>query len=215
MKRRGNGRRMSAVQDVSGWIPKTKIGQKVKSGKITSIEEIFSLGKPILEEQIVDFLLPDLEYEVLEIRNTQRMTDCGRKMTFRVVVLIGDKKGYVGIGAGKSEEVRPAVESAVKEAKRNIVSVKGGCGSWECACGGKHSIPFKTRGKVGSVIVELKPGPRGLGLVANEVVKKVLELAGIKDVMSSSRGQTGNVYNTALAAITALDNMNHVKKISS
>ncbi len=211
MRRRINGRRSSAVTDIGGWTPKTKIGKQVKEGKINSIEEIFDQGKPILETEIIDYLLPDIEYEVLEIRNTTRMTDCGRKMTFRVVVLLGDKNGHVGIGTGKSEEVKPAIESALKEAKKNIITVKKGCGSWECGCGTKHSLPFKIKGKVGSVSVELNPAPRGLGLVANAVIKKVLELAGINDATTSARGSTTNLYNTASATILALDNINHMK----
>ncbi len=211
MRRRISGRRSSAVNDIGGWTPKTKIGKQVKEGKITTLEEIFNQGKPILETEIVDYLLPELEYEVVEIRNTTRMTDCGRKMTFRVVVLLGDKKGHVGLGTGKSEEVRPAIESAVKVAKKHIISVKKGCGSWECACGTKHSIPFKTKGKTGSVSVELNPAPRGLGLVANAVIKKVLEFAGINDATSSARGRTSNLYNTASATIKSLDNINHMK----
>ncbi|MFA5382710.1 MAG: 30S ribosomal protein S5 [Candidatus Micrarchaeia archaeon] len=211
MRRRISGKPSPAVQDIGAWDPKTRIGINVKEGKITTLEEIFNQGKPILETEIVDYLIPDLEYEVIEIRNTTRMTDCGRKMTFRVVVLIGDKKGHVGIGTGKSEEVKPAIESAVKDAKKNIISVKKGCGSWECACGKNHSIPFKTKGKVSSVSVELVPGPRGIGLVANAVIRKVLEYAGINDISSSARGSTANLYNTASATIKALDNLNHIK----
>lgn len=211
MRRRINGKRASAVVDIGGWTPKTRIGEKVKTGQINSIEEIFNQGKPILETEIVDYLLPNLEYEVLEIRNTTRMTDCGRKMTFRVVVLIGDKNGHVGLGTGKSEEVKPAIESALKEAKKKIISVKKGCGSWECGCGTNHSIPYKTKGKLGSVSVELNPAPRGLGLVANAVIKKVLELAGINDASSAARGSTTNLYNTASATILALDGINHMK----
>ena len=132
-------------------------------------------------------------------------------MTYRVVVLVGDLKGHVGIGTGKSEEVKPAIEAAVKTAKKQIISVKKGCGSWECECDRDHSIPFKTKGKVGSVSVELKPAPRGLGLVANAVIKRVLMFAGINDILSAARGSTTNLYNTASATIKALDNINHMK----
>ncbi|MCC7552830.1 30S ribosomal protein S5 [Candidatus Micrarchaeota archaeon] len=211
MRRRINGRRASAVIDIGAWTPKTRIGEKVKAGQINTIEEIFDQGKPILETEIVDYLLPNLEYEVLEIRNTTRMTDCGRKMTFRVVVLVGDKNGHIGLGAGKSEEVKPAIESALKDAKKKIISVKKGCGSWECGCGKPHSLPFKTKGKLGSVSVELYPAPKGLGLVANTVIKKVLELAGINDASSAARGSTTNLFNAASATIIALDNINHMK----
>jgi len=193
------------------WIPKTSIGTKVKNKEILSVEEIFDLGKPITESEIVDFLLPDLEEETLEVSSTQRMTDNGRKMQFRAIVLVGDRKGHFGIGAGKSEEVKPAIESAVKDAKRRIISVPLGCGSWECGCSQKHSVPIEITGKNGSVKVTLKPAPRGLGIAASKVVKKVLMFAGIKDAWSFSRGHTSSIYNTAMAVTNALDSLNSMR----
>jgi len=193
------------------WTPKTQIGRMVKEQKITSIEEIYALGKPVLEAEIVDFLLPGLESETLEIKNTQRMTDCGRKMQFRAVVLLGDKNGHFGIGVGKSEEVRPAIETANKNARRNIICVPRGNGSWEDNIKAPHSIPIKVTGKNGSVEVVIKPAPRGVGLAANHVLKKVLIYAGVKNVWSFSRGHTRSIYNMAMAAANALNSLNGMK----
>ncbi|MCX8198154.1 MAG: 30S ribosomal protein S5 [Candidatus Micrarchaeota archaeon] len=188
------------------WIPKTEVGRMVKSGQITSVEEIFYMGKKILEHEIVDYLYPNLVEETLEVSSTQRMTDNGRKAQFRAVVLVGDMNGHVGVGAGKSEEVKPAIESALKNAKRNLISVP------IASTGGhKHTIPIKVVGKVGSVEVTLKPAPLGIGLVANEVTKKVLSAAGIKDIWSFSRGRTRNTYNTAMAVVNALDKLNRMR----
>lgn len=188
------------------WIPKTDIGRQVKSGQITSVEEIFFMGKKILEQEIVDHLYPNLTEETLEVSSTQRMTDNGRKMQFRAIVLVGDKNGHVGIGAGKSEEVKPAIESAIKFAKRNLISVPlSGQGNI------KNTLPIKVVGKVGSVEVTLKPAPLGLGLAANEVVKKVLSAAGVKDIWSFSRGRTRNIYNTSMAVIDALEQLNTMR----
>jgi small subunit ribosomal protein S5 len=189
------------------WIPKTDIGRLVKSGQVTSVEEIFAMGKKILEHGIVDHLCPDMVEETLEVKSTQRMTDNGRKMQFRAVVLVGDRKGHFGIGAGKSEEVKPAIESAIKDAKRNVISVPFGCGSWESGSGFKNSIPISVQGRAGSVRVLLKPAPRGVGLAANEVVKKVLSAAGVKDIWSFSRGHTRTIYNTAMATADALEQL--------
>jgi small subunit ribosomal protein S5 len=195
------------------WIPKSEIGKKVKNKEILTIEEIFSQGKSILEAEMVDFLLPNLSEETLDIMNTQRMTDCGRKAQFRAIVLVGDRNGHVGIGAGKSEEVQPAIQAAAKNARRNIVSIPIGCGSWECGCKTRHSIPIEVIGKNGSVEVTLKPAPRGLGIAANAVVRKVLAAAGVKDAWSFSRGRTRNVYNMACAAISALDSLNSMRYV--
>lgn len=196
--------------DRESWKPRTRLGEKVKSGEITSFEEIVNLGKPILEPEIVDLLLPEMESETLEIRTTQRVTDSGKKTKFRVVVVIGDKKSHVGVGVGKSEEIKPAMDYAIKNAKRNMISVKMGCGSWECRCTNPHSVPRKTQGKEGSTVVTIKSAPRGLGLASNDIVKKVLGMAGVKDVWSSTSGGS-NTYNMAMAAIKALDALNLLK----
>ena len=213
MKRRGGGRqgaeKLKPV-DKETWEPKTILGQKVKAGEITSFDEIVNSGKPILEPEIVDLLVPELESDTLEIRTTQRVTDSGKRTKFRIVVVIGDKKGHVGVGVGKSEEIKPAMDYAVKNAKKKLIEVKNGCGSWECKCGLEHSVPRKINGKEGSTVVTLKPAPRGLGLAANDVVRKVLGMAGVKDVWSSTTGGS-NTYNMAQATIKALDNLNTLK----
>ena len=155
MRRRKHTKSGNASIDVSGWVPKTNAGRQVKKGEITNIDDIIYSGKPILESEIVDFLIPDLKYEILEIRSTQRVTDCGRKQKFRASVLVGDGNGHVGLGMGKSEELRPAIESAIKNAKRNLITVKRGCGSWECNCRGNHSLPRKVKGKCGLQSIRL------------------------------------------------------------
>lgn len=205
------GRETEEVFDIEAWQPKTELGRKVKAREIASIDEIFEMGKPILEHQIVDALLPGMKEDVLEIRNTQRMTDCGRKAQFRAVVLVGDGNGHVGIGVGKAGEMRPAIETAVKYAKRNITRIPLGCGSWECGCGTRHSVPISVSGKSGSVHIKIKPAPRGLGLAASEVVKKVLRAVGITDAWSFTRGKTGAVHNTAFATLDALETLNRMK----
>jgi small subunit ribosomal protein S5 len=200
------GRRRDSDEPKPEWIPKTDIGRQVKSGQVTSVEEIFFMGKKILEHEIADHLYPDLQEETLEVSSTQRMTDNGRKAQFRAIVLVGDKNGHVGVGAGKSEEVKPAIESAIKNAKRNIISVPlGRTGKF------KHTIPIKVVGKAGSVEVTLKPAPLGIGLVANDVVKKVLAAAGVKDVWSFSRGHTRNIYNTSMAVMDAIERLNTMR----
>ncbi len=199
-------RRDRDAEEKPEWIPRSEVGRLVKSGQITSVEEIFFMGKKILEHELVDHLYPALEEETLEVTSTQRMTDNGRKAQFRAVVLVGDKNGHVGVGAGKSEEVKPAIETAIKNAKRNLISVPIASTGTH-----KHTIPIKVVGKVGSVEVTIKPAPLGIGLVANDVVKKVLSKAGVKDVWSFSRGRTRNIYNSAMAVIDALEHLNSMR----
>jgi len=197
---------MSVQLSVDEWIPRTRVGKLVKEGRITTIDEIFRRNLPILEPEIVDVLLPNLDHEVIDVTIVQKMTDAGRITRFRAVVVIGNYEGYVGIGKGKAKQFRMAIEKAIRNAKLNIAPVRRGCGSWECTCGEPHSVPFMVRGKSGSVEVILKPAPKGTGLVAGDVAKTVLRLAGIRDVWTFTKGETRTSYNFARATYLALRN---------
>jgi small subunit ribosomal protein S5 len=197
------------------WKPRTKIGELVNNGQITTIEQIFATGKPIKEIEIVDRILPGLKDNVLEIASVQRMTKNNRKQKYRATVIIGDYAGHVGFGFGKDVEVKPSIETGIRDAKKNIISVKLGCGSWECNCGTAHSIMLRTSAKCGSAEVILKPAPRGAGIAASDTVKAVLELAGVKDVWTFSRGRTRDVYNMAFATFEALKSLSHIKNVEA
>lgn len=186
------------------WVPKTRLGKLVVDGKIKTMDEALASGLPIKEPEIVDLLLPGLEEDVLEISMVQRMTDSGRRTKFRVTAVVGNRDGYVGIGVGKATQVAPAIQKAVENAKINVFRVERGCGSWECGCGTSHSVPFKVTGECGSVKVTLIPGPKGLGIVAADVAKKVIELAGVRDVWSITSGETRTTLNFAIATFEAL-----------
>ncbi|MEM1587455.1 MAG: 30S ribosomal protein S5 [Candidatus Bathyarchaeia archaeon] len=188
------------------WIPKTKVGEMVLSGQIVSIQDILSQGLKIKEPEIVDTLLPNLQQEVLGIGLVQKQTDAGEKTRFRAVVAVGNEDGFIGVGTGKAKQVRTAIEKATDDAKLNITPIRRGCGSWECRCSIPHSLPFKVEGKCGSVTVQIIPGPRGLGLVAGEVVKTILRLAGVKDCWTRTFGSTSTIPSTAFAVYNALKN---------
>ncbi len=197
----------SSAQSLEEWVPKTKLGWMVKNGKITSIKEIFDMNAIIREPQIVDYLLgPELGHEIIDINMVQKMTDAGRINRFRVVVVLGNQNGYVGVGVGKARQLRMAIEKAITDAKLNITPVRRGCGSWECGCQEPHSVPFQVFGKSGSVEILIKPAPKGTGLVAGDVAKVVLRYAGIKDVWTWSRGKTSTTINFAYATFNALKN---------
>jgi small subunit ribosomal protein S5 len=176
----------------------------VSQGQIKTIEEAFDTGLPIKEPEIIDALLPDLVDEVLDISMVQRMTDSGRRVKFRTTVVVGNSNGYVGIAEGKDVQVGPAIRKAIEMAKLNIVKIKRGCGSWECGCGLEHTVPCQVQGKAGSITITLMPAPRGLGIAAGGTAKKVMEMAGIKDVWTRSEGETRSTINLALATYNAL-----------
>jgi len=193
---------MSVVREE--WVPKTLAGRLVREGRVTSIGQLFEMNIPIREVEVVDALLPGLKHEIISVNLVQRQTDAGEVSQFQVVVAVGNEDGYVGLGIGKSKQIRTAIEKAIRNAKLSIVPVRRGCGSWECLCGEEHSVPFKVRGKVGSVEVVLLPALKGGGIVASEVARVVLRLAGIQDVWTRTRGETRTAPNMAKAVFEAL-----------
>ncbi|MEM2077684.1 MAG: 30S ribosomal protein S5 [Thermosphaera sp.] len=199
---------MSAVDRASleRWVPRTRVGKMVVEGKITSLKEIFDRNLPLLEPEIVDYLLPDLKYERIDAGIVQKMTDAGRRTKFRVVVVVGDGKGFVGVGSGKAKQYTDALAKAIRNAKLNITPIRRGCGSWECRCGEPHSVPFTVTGKSGSVEIIIKPAPKGTGLVAGDIGKVVLRMAGIRDAWTESFGETRTSLNFAKATLNALKN---------
>jgi small subunit ribosomal protein S5 len=201
---RGRARERGPAEKLEQWVPKTRLGKMIQEGRITSMEEIFMGGLQLGEPQIVDVLLPDLQEEVINVNLVQKQTDAGEKSRFKAIVAVGDRDGYIGLGAGKASQVRTAIEKAAAQARLNVVPVRRGCGSWECGCGKPHSIPFQIEGKCGGVKIVMIPGPRGLGLVASEVAKVILGLAGIKDCWTRSYGSTRTIPSFAYAIFDTL-----------
>jgi small subunit ribosomal protein S5 len=189
-----------------GWEPRTRLGRKVVEGEIETMQEAMNSGLPLKESEVVDQLVPDLEDEVLDINMVQRMTDSGRRVKFRCVVVVGNRDGLVGYAEGRDDQVGGAIQKAIDIGKLNLIDVSRGCGSWECGCGRPHTVALRTTGKAGSVEVELQPAPRGLGLAGGETVRKVLELAGIEDIWTRSSGNTRTTVNFAKATFNALRN---------
>jgi len=200
----GRPRRERKPVEEKVWIPKTNLGKKVVSGEINSMEEILSNGLRIQEAGVVKKLLPDLKTEVIDVGIIQKMTPNGQSTRFKALVAAGNENGWLGIGMGKSKQMRIAIEKANNAAYLNVSPVKLGCGSWECRCDQKHSIPFKVRGRGGSVTIEILPAPRGLGLVAGGKIRNLLRLAGIKDVWTTAKGSTATMNSTSKAVLQCL-----------
>jgi len=212
----------AAAEVISAWEPKTKLGQEVKDGKIKSIDEIFDNNRKILEEQVVDSLL-NLKTDLILIgqakgkfgggkrrvwRQTQKKTKEGNIPVFSTMAIVGDENGHIGVGIGKAKETLPARDKAIRKAKLNIMKVKRGCSSFDCACSELHTVPFKVDGKEGSCVVILIPAPQGTGLVVSDELKKMLKLAGIKDVYSKTFGKKTTTFNFVKACFNALKKTN-------
>ena len=195
----------------SDWTPKTRLGKLVVEGKITTMSEALKTGLPLREPQIVDILLPELADEVLDVNMVQRMTDSGRRVKFAITVVVGNQDGFVGLGRLKGKEVGPAIRAAIDVAKLNIIEVKRGCGSWECGCLTPHSLPFEIEGHSGSVVVRLKPAPRGTGLAIGDIAKSVLKIAGIEDAWGFTKGHTKTTINYSIATFEALRRTSQIR----
>jgi len=202
--RRTGNRPPRKPREEAPWIPQTILGKKVAAGEITSIEEILSKGLRIQEAGIVKKLLPDLKTEVIDVGIIQKMTPNGQSTRFKSLVAAGNQNGWLGIGMGKSKQMRIAIEKANNAAYLNVSPVKLGCGSWECRCDQKHSVPFKVKGKGGSVTIEILPAPRGLGLVAGRKIRNLLKLAGLKDAWTTAKGSTPTMNSTSKAVLNCL-----------
>jgi|SRR3989344_606961 len=214
------------VFSMEAWNPKTKLGKRVKDGKIKSIDEILDKNEKILEHEIVDSLL-SLKKDLILIgqakgkfgggkrrawKQTQRKTEEGNVLKFSAMSVVGDEKGHVGIGRGNSIETLPARAKAEINAKLNIFKITRKCSAFECECSEPHTIPFKVSGKSGSVGIKLIPAPQGTGLVVANELKKVLMLAGIKDIYSKTSGKTKTTMNLVKACIDALKKTNRSLK---
>ena len=189
---------------MADWIPKTRLGQMVLNGEITTMSQALDTKLPLREPEIVDILLPDIKDEVVDLNMVQRMTDSGRRVRFAATCIVGNGDGFVGIGRSKGKEVGPSIRKAIDNAKLNIIEIKRGCGSWECGCGKPHTLPFEIIGSTGSVSVYIKPAPRGIGLAVGDVAKSLLIMAGVTDAWGFARGNTKTKVNYAMATYEAL-----------
>lgn len=137
---------------------------------------------------------PEFDQKILEIRRVTRVVSGGRRMSFAVSMIIGDKNGMVGVGTGKANDTALAIQKAVKEARKNAISIKRT---------DKLSLPYDLKAKYCSSEVMIFPN-KGKGLVAGAAAREILAIAGVKDVTSKVISGSKNKLNTARAVIKAL-----------
>ena len=144
------------------------------------------------------------EEEVISIGRVTKVTKGGRHMRFSAVVVVGDRKGKVGLGTGKSNEVPDAIKKASQAATKNIVKV---------SIVDERTIPHEAIGVCGASKVMLKPARKGTGVKAGGPVRSVLEMAGVKDILSKSLGSSTKV-NMAYATLEALKAQKTVEEVA-
>lgn len=209
--RRGRGRDNSKNEGET-WVPCTKLGRLVKDGKIEKLEDIYLHSLPVKEYQIIDFFLPPIDKtgsgklreEVMKIMPVQKQTSAGQRTRFKAFMIVGDMDGHVGLGVKCAKEVATAIRGAIISAKLTLIPVRRGY--WGNKLDQPHTVVSKVTGKCGSVTVRLIPAPRGTGIVAARLPKKILTFAGIQDVFTSCFGNTGTVGNFAKATFQAIKN---------
>ena len=206
--RGGRGGRGGPGGGKDDWTPKTKLGRLVKNRYITTLEEIYTHSIPIKESPIVDMLIKEskasLSDEVMKIVSVQKQTKAGQRTRFKAIVVIGDQNGHVGLGIKLSKEVQISIKGALIAAKLSLVPVRRGY--WGNRIGNVHTVPAKSTGKGGSVRFKLTPAPRGTGIVAAPIPKKILQFAGIDDVYTASSGSTRTSENFIKACFDAIAN---------
>jgi small subunit ribosomal protein S5 len=145
------------------------------------------------------------EEQVINIGRVTKVTKGGRHFRFSATVVVGDRKGKVGLGTGKANEVPDAIKKAVSAATKNVTRV---------SLIDERTIPHEAIGVRGASKVMLKPAAEGTGVKAGGPVRAVLELAGVKDILSKSLGSSTKV-NMAYATLEALKSQKTVEQVAS
>lgn len=159
------------------------------------------------QEKVVTTVQPEekqYEERVVVINRVTKVVKGGRRFRFAALVVVGDYNGHVGFGSGKAQEVPEAIKKAVEDAKKNIIAVPIV----------KTTIPHEITGVYGAGQVFLKPAPAGTGIIAGGPVRNVVELAGIKDIVSKSQGSNTPI-NIVRATFKALSELRTVEEVAA
>lgn len=156
-----------------------------------------------MQKREMDPKQKEFEELVIEVKSVVKVNKGGRQRRFSATVVVGDRKGRVGLGIGKANEVPDAIKKAIQAATKSVVKIPLVDG---------RTIQHEVLGRSGAAKVFLKPASEGTGVIAGGAVRAVLELAGIKDILSKSLGSRTKL-NMATATINALTSVKSIEEV--
>lgn len=162
------------------------------------LEEAEVVTKP----EVIDASKLELAEQVIQLNRVAKVVKGGRRFSFSALVVVGDSNGHVGIGFGKANEVPDSIQKAVQNGKKNLITVP--------RVG--RTIPYALTGEFGAARVMLRPASEGTGIIAGPAVRAVLELAGIKDILTKNLG-SGNAINVLKATVAGLKSMRNAEEV--
>ena len=184
--------------------------EEVKETQVAQeVEEVQQLkpqrrGQRRRKIETVEPVESEWKEQVVQIRRVTKVVKGGKKLSFRAIVIVGNKKGQVGMGVAKAAEVIIAIQKAVADARKNLITVPIF----------KTTIPHMVTGRSGAGSVVLKPASQGTGVIAGGAVRAVLELSGIENILSKSLGSKSplNAANATLDALKSLRSFSDVAR---
>ncbi len=198
-----------AVEEVVSEEVQADAQEAVVEEKEVEVEEVQQLkpqrrGQRRRKIETVEPVESEWKEQVVQIRRVTKVVKGGKKLSFRAIVIVGNKKGQVGMGVAKAAEVIIAIQKAVADARKNLITVPIF----------KTTIPHMITGRSGAGSVVLKPASQGTGVIAGGAVRAVLELSGIENILSKSLGSKSplNAANATLNALKSLRSFSDVAR---
>ncbi|KAK4765584.1 hypothetical protein SAY86_026674 [Trapa natans] len=166
----------------------------------SKVKKITGFGSKTKKEKVKD----GFEERVVQVRRVTKVVKGGKQLHFRAIVVVGDKKGQVGVGVGKAKEVISAVQKSAVNARRNIITVPMT----------KYlTFPHRSDGDYGAAKVMLRPASPGTGVIAGGAVRIVLEMAGVENALGKQLG-SNNALNNARATVVAVEKMRQFQEVA-
>ncbi len=185
--------------------PLAQASEDVESGAEEENETPLDIAT-LMQHDRIDYRNLDLKEEMVALNRTAKVVKGGRRFSFAALMVVGDGDGHVGVGFGKAKEVPEAIAKATQDGKKSLIRV---------ALKDKRTIPHTVVGEFGSARVLLKPASEGTGIIAGPAVRAVLQMAGVKDILTKSLGSPNqiNVVRATMAGLAAVQKPEEIARL--